>query len=214
MNKSKIKRVLCMMISIVIILSISVFNVSAEPDELAEYRAVLSRFNTDHGTNYQLATEQQLENIGVSNQEFIAFITSMSEEEFWDYLCYVSTNEIATELNENSGPKRVSPIAKIQRYYYTGNTNRCVYLKTTYLSVDGHNRYSTVTGFGAEYSAYPAQVPTSYNAQITNNSTQVYVTYVYDYYLSKYITDAAYHTGNVTFSVNGGNVYGSSGGTA
>ena len=79
---------------------------------------------------------------------------------------------------------------------------------TTYMSVDGHNRYNSIVSVGSNHSTYPARVMTSCNAQITNYSTQVYISYVYDYYLSAYITDGVYRTAYITFSVSGGDIYG------
>jgi hypothetical protein len=67
---------------------------------------------------------------------------------------------------------------------------------------------NSIVSVGSNHSTYPARVMTSCNAQITNYSTQVYISYVYDYYLSAYITDGVYRTAYITFSVSGGDIYG------
>lgn len=82
-----------------------------EENPLASYEAIVEKFNETYGTNYQIASQEQLECIGRSVEENIQFLTSMSEEEFWDYLYdahlnYISNpidlGEVVTEENEEA----------------------------------------------------------------------------------------------------------------
>lgn len=213
--KRKIRKTISVIISIIILYSIALFTVNAADClsyDLSVYQKVISQFNERYNTNYQIATEQQLERVGLSLYDEIEFITTMSEEQFWDYLCQIhkletsSNQNIKIESYENNNVLRVSPLSKTQRYYYYSGSSNYLYMTSTYLNVDSKNRYSSVDSFGTVHSSYPYWYPTQYSYQITNYSTQVIITFKYQKYLSRYIIDSANYQGSVTFNVNGGNV--------
>lgn len=70
-----------------------------EENPLASYEAIVEKFNETYGTNYQIASQEQLESIGRSVEENVQFLTSMSEEEFWDYLYDAHLNYISTPID-------------------------------------------------------------------------------------------------------------------
>ena len=67
-------------------LSVSASNIE---DVLLPYEDRLSEINEELGTNYKLATEDELNAMDTSMDKLIDFFTSMDLEEFEDYIKFV-----------------------------------------------------------------------------------------------------------------------------
>lgn len=82
----------------------------------ADYNAVIRKFNEEHGTDYQIATDRQMAAIGADSEERDSFIGDMSEKEFEDYLMslYDSENKIinAPYVENNDEPATKTVEAK------------------------------------------------------------------------------------------------------
>ncbi len=82
----------------------NIFGSQAKPD----YNEIINEFNKEHGTSYQIATDEQLSLIGVTPDERDAFIGSMSADEFKEYLTEIhnNANDVGSGTEPGSGEKR------------------------------------------------------------------------------------------------------------
>lgn len=96
-----------------------------------------------------------------------------------------------------------------QRFYYSGNSN---YLcaTTSYQYADGYNRFNKLNSTNYSISSYPAYVPNYTTYNFSNNYRNLNITYNCNKYMSAYLTDITIYNVSVTFSSNGGHVYGTS----
>lgn len=85
---------------------------TADSDPLAPYYGIVDRFNSQYGTDFQIMTDETLEVENSNRNELVAFLTSMTEEEFWNYLydAYISTenNQFEEFEGQYSGKEDVS----------------------------------------------------------------------------------------------------------
>lgn len=91
-------------------------SLSANNADKADHNAVIRKFNEEHGTDYQIATDEQMAAIGADSEERDSFIGNMSEKEFEDYLMslYDSENKIinAPYVENNDEPATKTVEAK------------------------------------------------------------------------------------------------------
>ena len=61
-------------------------DVKADEDVLNEYQDIIDEFNLKYNTEFQFASPEVLSSEGSNKDELVKFFTSMSREEFWNYL--------------------------------------------------------------------------------------------------------------------------------
>lgn len=210
---------------------LSAFNTCAIETPLSPYLSILTDFNEEHGTSYQLATEVQLSIINETSDDMIEFICSMNESEFYNYLndAYLndieknldteqvpvnSIDNINTQTNLTSTEFTILPQASYtgtQHYYYRGSTTESFYITASWSYGDGYYRYSTSLldiGYTATEGCYPYYAPYNYSYAFANFSRELDCTFNCTKYVSKYLTQGNYII-SVTFEAGGGNIWGS-----
>ena len=130
-----------------------VMTASAENNPLDKYQTIIDEFNLEYGTEYQFATKEIIESEGSSIEEMTDFFTSMSEEEFYEYIYCAYTNselenmeniptieEMAGRIGDVATPMTTTTTS-YQLSVYNQTNGNCFYVKTTWVSVDGANHY-------------------------------------------------------------------------
>lgn len=202
----------------------------AAEDPLNAYAEIMSEFNEEYGTSYQIATPEQLEKVGQSMDEIVDFFTEMNEEEFWDYLCDIhsvnlssisdenaftfdETNSMDVEASLNSINPPIEPQATYtgtQHFYYRGSTAQSLYIIAMWSYGDGYYRYSP---YLQDYSwtctegSYPYYVPKGLSYTTQNASREMACSFTCDKYIGKGVFDLTDWTVNVTFTAGGGDVW-------
>lgn len=68
---------------------------STQENMLSEYTKIVEDFNAQYHTNYQIATPEQLEQVGADIDVEYASILAMTHDEFWEYLYEAHRNNVA-----------------------------------------------------------------------------------------------------------------------
>lgn len=182
---------------------------------LAHYDDLVEEFNQEHGTSYHLANKDQLEASGTTFEEHVEYITSMDDEDFFNYLNdihenYVDASNTESTLTEQQFAPYTTPATTEQRCYYGMYSQNYLYMVATWVSVNGQNHYSTVQSFGSatDWEHFPVVYPTSASYNFINLNQQVEITYTYDVYIAKGMIDLVYHSPmTIVFTANGGDIH-------
>ncbi len=70
---------------------------------LAPYQVIMDKFNEQYNTEFEFQNDEVLKNEGSNKEEQVSFFTSMSEEEFWDYLYDAYLSEQSSDLQDLNG---------------------------------------------------------------------------------------------------------------
>lgn len=96
-------------------LSVSASNIE---DVLLPYEDRLSEINEELGTNYKLATEDELNAMDTSMDKLIDFFTSMDLEEFEDYIMELHNNSVIEENTDCREENGIMPLADDSKQFY------------------------------------------------------------------------------------------------
>ncbi len=210
----------------------SMFQVEASSNlDLDFYERIIAEFNSQYGTQYKIASEEELNAAKLDVDEVYNHICDLDADEFWDELyaayqndqdteelsiseeIYASTSMTDTSINSVLD----TPTAITQYYYYHGYSNQYICFTFNRIYVSGQYHYITLLGYGSQLSNahYPEYVVTGINSTTLLNSAQEMTIY---YYRQKYvgygIIQTVYNPGPyaITFSATGDNIWGSYGG--
>lgn len=200
----------------------------AAEDPLNAYAEIMSEFNEEYGTSYQIATPEQLEKTGQSMDEIVDFFTEMNEEEFWDYLCDIhsadlsdisdenaftfdETNSMDVEVSLNSINPPIETQATytgIQHFYYSGSASKSLCIEAMWSYGDGYYRYSPyLQNWGYTANSYPYYVPNNLSYTTQNASREMACSFTCDKCVGNGVFDLTVWTVNVTFIAGGGDVW-------
>ena len=219
----KFKKTLSVLLSLSMTMSLTtapLFGVAADEDALYEYRKIISDFNAEYETTYQIATPTQLEAVGENIEDVTTYFINMTEDEFWNYLydAYLLdvnstlTNDDVTEVSvsdANNLPDNMDSITSsgIQKYYYSGSSTRYLYISATWNYGSGYNHYTSINQMGGYHDAdsYPYYSPYSTSYYFQNSASEAVCTYECFKYIGYGITDATDWT--VPFTAGGGDLW-------
>ncbi|MCM1313835.1 MAG: hypothetical protein NC205_02545 [Prevotella sp.] len=202
----------------------------AAEDPLSNYAEIVSEFNKEYGTSYQIATPEQLERIGESTEEIVDLFNEMNEEEFWNYLYDAYSMDLADDSDETSISFNEMNSANIefslnsinpsvdtqatytgtQHFYYRGSDAQSLYITATWSYGDGYYRYSPYlqgSGYTKTEGSYPYYAAYNLSATTQNASREMACSFTCDKYIGNGITDITVYTVNVTFTAGGGDVW-------
>lgn len=209
-------KIICIITSTLISL-LSIFattSVSAEStDPLLFYKQRLEFLNEKFNTNFSIPNETAT---GEDYSVIIKFYSSMTLEQFDNYVISMVDGTLYTSNDEsiqveNKGNDNIAPYSyrQNQRYYYcNGKNNNNLYVVTNAAYADGYDRYTSFINTGHSIDAYPAFKINSSSHNFSNGYRNVSVTFRVTRYTSATMSDATLRTVSVTFTANGGNVYG------
>lgn len=201
----------------------------AAEDPLNAYAEIMSEFNEEYGTSYQIATPEQLEKTGQSMDEIVDFFTEMNEEEFWDYLCDIHSANLSNISNENAftfdetnsmdvevSLNSVNPPIETQatytgtqHFYYSGSSSKSLCISAMWSYGDGYYRYSPyLQNWGYTGNSYPYFIPKNLSYTTQNASREMACSFTCDNCVGNGVFDLTVYTVNVTFTAGGGDVWG------
>jgi len=163
-----------------------------------------------------------LEDPGKSKEDMVGNITSMSMDEFDQYIYDAVCNSSAEEatFEENNIPYNfVSPVVTsegigiksvtvaTQRYYYD-NLGNYLYIKAQSTRTSRNNGTTVYTGllqgYGSSVASYPAYVYNSMNYSFSTDKRLIYCTWKCTKYASANVAYATRYTIKTTFLAGGG----------
>ena len=189
-------------------------------DALTPYREKLAELNRELRTSYAFPSEEQLAEEGESYADLVEFYTSMTLEEFRDYVLDAYQKSIAS-VDQTSAVNRAvaagnqsividvaEPCAysSTQRYYYTIVNYNNLYINATCYTGDGE-RYSSINSYGESHTAYPYYKPGSMDASYNTGRTKVTCIFHCVRYLAKNLIDDGLEPLVARFTAGGGNLY-------
>lgn len=214
---SKISKSIIVMMLLILIFNQST-NVSAKEntDLLAPYELKLQELNNQLGTNYSLIPEETLIKNGGNIDSMTKFFTSLSMEQFEDYILSLNQSTNCLETNDSgkiSDEKLSNEIITYsiitstrQRYYYFGSN--CLRIDADIHSIGSIYVYDNSINYGQSHTSYPYYDPSQgFSYSFSADKTKVYCNFKCVKYLSQYIIDNVYYNINVTFSAGGGDIY-------
>lgn len=189
-------------------------------DALTPYREKLAELNTELRTNYAFPLEEQLTEEGESYADLVEFYTSMTMEEFRDYVMDAYQRAIASEDQTSAETRAIAAgnlsrmvdvadpnaYTSTQRYYYTLVNYNNLYIKATCYTGDGE-RYSSINSYGESHTAYPYYRPSSMNVSYNTGRTKATCTFHCTRYLAKNLMDTGMDAVTIRFTAGGGNMY-------
>lgn len=172
---------------------------------LQPYEEELEKLNEEWGTNYKI----QVEN-ACSEQEMIEYFTSMSLEEFEEYIKGVHEADMAgikTETEERNINDKLRSLTYSQYAYYDGNNALRIQAEIN-TSSSGVKTYDSIPSYGYVQDHYPYYDP-RIGATFTFSSDRKIATGRFKCikYIGKNITDGVYYT--ITCKFNAANTRGS-----
>lgn len=178
-------------------------------DSLSDYQTVLDEVNAELGINYTFPTVELLKEQGDTYSDLVQFYTSMSLEEFRNYVIAAYDNELDQKDEKKSVDEGIAPrtTSKIQRYYYSTSNNNNLFISATTHPVNDEERYNSINSWDYTKGSYPYYKPNGMTHTFgTGNKT---VDCVFDCvkYVSKNLIDATKYKIRVTFRASGGDVY-------
>lgn len=232
------KKIASIVLTLGILLSAVIFcNVknkanAEEPLPLSAYQNELDKINAQLGTNYGFPTEELLKIEGRTIDDVEKHFQQMTLDEFRDYIYniyqndyYNSENESNDAESEDEAIEYTFPVntddsqdanvgdraySSNQKYYYSGNTGKYLFINSTVFYADGHDRYSTIDNCGYGHlpsSGYPYYVVNDFYSSISTDKRTVSCLFVCYRYTGDDIIDTGIHNVNVVFTANGGDVY-------
>ena len=131
-------------------LSVSASNIE---DVLLPYEDRLSEINEELGTNYKLATEDELNAMDTSMDKLIDFFTSMDLEEFEDYIMELHNNSVIEENTDCREENGIMPLADDSKQFYFYDKVHWFYLDTKTVTVNNVVYYNISSDSPALYRA-------------------------------------------------------------
>lgn len=189
-------------------------------DALTPYREKLTELNRELRTSYVFPSEEQLAAEGETYADLTEFYTSMTLEEFRDYVVAAYERAIAT-ADQTSAENRAFAAgnrsmvvdtaepysySSTQRYYYTIVNYNNLYINATCYTGDGE-RYSSINSYGESHTAYPYYKPGFIDVKYNTGRTKATCTFHCTRYIAKNIMDEGMNGITVTFTAGGGNLY-------
>ena len=203
--------------------------VALEFDALSDYSKILEEFNSQYGTSYQIATNDQLGSVGIDRQSVVNYYSDMSNDEFYSYICELYSIDIEQNISECSNiytsaenSEEFSSVSSInisipdnqmysgkQKYYYYGSSSEYLYMSSTWGYGDGDYRYNSYVnmGFACTEGTYPYFASYNVAHSITNEARDMNCTYYCSKFIGYGIIDATNWTINVTFHAGRGDIW-------
>lgn len=181
-------------------LSVSANNIDSV---LLPYEDRLSEINEELGTNYKLATEDELNAVDTSMDNLIDFFTSMDLEEFEDYIMELHNNSLIEESTDCREENSIMPLADDSKQFYFYDKVHWFYLDTKTVTVNNVVYYNSFVDAGSGFDlteTYPQYSSYNYDYSVSSDSRKMTVKYYCTKYLSKYITDATKYTISHTYT--------------
>ncbi len=140
---------------------------SASENPLQPYQSIIDNFNEEYGTEFMFSDENVLLSEGSSKEEMVIFFTSMSYDEFNNYLFdayersidFINSSKRLPETKvidvasvcdaNNIAQPRTIVTTSTQRYY--AMTDNYFWVTASWVSVDGANRYVSYIDAGIYY---------------------------------------------------------------
>ena len=127
--------------SVVLILTLLLGNTisvhaSSVVDTLQPYEDKLSEINEELGTNYKLASEEELNAMDTSTSMMVEYITSMSIDEFENYIIELHNNSAISDRDKTVEDSGVMPLADESKQFYFYDKVHWFYLDTKTVTVN------------------------------------------------------------------------------
>lgn len=204
------------------------FASATDSGNLIKYQTIVSDFNKEYGTAYQVATPAQLEKIGDSIENVTAYFSTMTEDEFWDYLYEAYSLDLADnsfddaiEVTESTMDETNligfdnfiggdAPLSSgTQKYYYRGSSTEYFYITATWNYGAGYYHYTGLQSIGAAHTEgyYPYFSPYNSSHYTQNSASEMVCHYYCDKYVSYGITDLTNWDITVTYTAGAGDMW-------
>lgn len=188
--------------SVVLILTLLLGNTisvhaSSVVDTLQPYEDKLSEINEELGTNYKLASEEELNAMDTSTSMMVEYITSMSIDEFENYIIELHNNSAISDRDKTVEDSGVMPLADESKQFYFYDKVHWFYLDTKTVTVNNVVYYNAFVDAGSGFDpteTYPQYSAYDYSYSVSADSRNMTVTYYCTKFLSKYVTDATMYT--------------------
>lgn len=212
--KKKIKLLVSLMcvLCMIFISGTAVF-ANEESDRLSSYEERLEEINAKLGTSYKIADAEEVKATGWTYEQLIEYYTSMSLDEFEDYIVGLHENTPEFEPIEVVQPLDTEPVLSTlatqstQKFYYSSSNNNYLFITTNLVSSGGVSYYNNVLSYGrGPVDKYPYYSPTGLSYTPSSDSRQLTCTFKCARYISAGIIDTGSYSLKVTFTAGGGDL--------
>lgn len=172
-------------------------------DVLIPYQNRLNEINEKLGTNYKLASEDELKTVNSSINMLTEFFIKMDLDEFEDYIIKLHNNSKFEEPTNRGDQTGIMPLADDSKQFYFYDKVHWFYLDTKTVTVNNVVYYNSFVDAGSGFDlteTYPQYSAYKYDYSISSDSRKMEVTYYCTKYLSKYVTDATKYTIKHTYT--------------
>ena len=189
---------------------------------LESYELVLDEINAEYNISYRLPTKDEMDENGSSYEDMVTFYTSMSIDEFKNYILSVYETESNEEVLENnisiyidenednllSDDLCSTTFTKRQRYYYSTTlyNDNYIYVNSKGLNDSGTKKYTSITGYGEYHNQFPYYNPYDLKSTISSDGASVKCVIYYNKYATEQLITAQYKKITITFYAAGGNI--------
>lgn len=186
----------------------------ASGDAIQIYRDELEQMNVEMGTNYQIISEQDCNEIDMTYDEVIEFYQDMTLEEFRTYIIQLHNQGVAVdqkepaisyEGSENNTMMRSGSM--VANYFHIQDNTITVF--TNNIKINGISYFQSYIRTTCVPYSYPCYVPYSTSYTPSSDSTKLTCSFKCEKYLSETVRDATIYTLSTTFTAQyGGSVTG------
>lgn len=203
MKQLRKSMVIVLMLLVVLGNTLMVYASNTE-DVLLPYQNRLNEINQKLGTNYKLASEDELKAADSSMNMLIDFITKMDLDEFEDYIIELHNNSDFEESTNRGEQIGITPLADEVKQFYFYDKVHWFYLESYVVTVNNVVYYNSFKKAGSgEVDAthtYPRYDAYDNDYSISSDSRKMDVTYYCIKYLSQYVTDGTKYTIKHTYT--------------
>lgn len=187
----------------------SSLQVSAANSNLSDYITALDELNQELGSNYAFPTDEQLQKQNKSYEDMVSYYSTMTIEEFKDYIRDIHYNG-AAEVASTSANATPRGYQHIQKYINGANAEygleNYFEVNSTIYYADGANRYSTINSYRSVNYFFPCYELLSAEYDISSDCKTVNFTFWCGKYLNEYLTDLTMYRIDAQFRA--GELYG------
>ena len=200
---------------------------AAETFDLSDYQKELDKINVQLGTDYCFPTEEVLKAEGRTLNDVEMYFQKMTLDEFHDYVynaIQMSCND--TTENENDFPSGehvycmntndsrntedysgTRSYSSTQKWFYSGDSNKYLFIRSTIYYADGNYRYSTLDEYGDYMAAYPGYGITGFSYSFSADKRTITCNFVCVQYIAPNIINPTYYNfSGIVFTANGGDI--------
>ncbi|MDE7203711.1 MAG: hypothetical protein K2O91_17870 [Lachnospiraceae bacterium] len=176
---------------------------SSADDVLIPYQNRLDEINEKLGTNYKLASEDELKAVDSSMNMLTDFFIKMDLDQFEDYIVDLHNNSEFEEPADCVKQNDIMLLADDSKQFYFYDKVHWFYLDTKTITVNNIMYYNSFVDAGSGFDlteTYPQYSAYNYDYSTSADSRKMEVTYYCTKYLSKYVTDATKYTVKHTYT--------------